>query len=370
MRVLMICKDSELGGTFRSCVELSEALADRGLDVSILAPEVAGPTIEVTRCEVIRPRSLGRALSTELSPGLAWSALRAKADVAHLHLPCPIPVPALLARTDIPLVVTYHCDLDRRFGGLAAVYEALTRLLLERATAVLISTDALRRSPVLRGVAARCEIVPLGVDPRRLALGPSGAAQTARLRERHGAFVLFVGRLAYYKGIDVLVDAMAMLPDDAKLVVVGEGTERSRIEAAIGARGIASRVTLVGYVPDSDLAPYLHAAQLLVLPSTSHAEAFGLVLVEAALAGLPVISTALSTGTSWVNRDGESGLIVPPRDPAALAAAMASLLANEPLRRSMGERGRRRALDELTAARAAAAVHGIYDRIFSRATKS
>ena len=349
MRVLMICKDSGIGGTYRSCVELSEALVERGVEVAILAPRVEGPTIEATGCEVVRPQSLGRRLSTELSPGLAWSAFRAKADIVHVHLPCPLAVPGLWLRRGTPLVVTYHCDLDRRLGnrrrlrgaGSAPHPARRRRARVERGAPSLADARRDRRS--LPSRPARRESSPhrSRVGRGRHGRAPAGAAP---------ALVLFVGRLAYYKGLEVLVEAMALVPGSARLVVVGEGAERGQIQAAIDARGLSERVTLIGHVPDSELAPYLHAAELFVLPSTSHAEAFGLVLVEAALAGLPSISTEVSTGTSWVNRHGESGLIVPPRNPRALGAAIETLLASEPLRRAMGERARQRAVEELTAA--------------------
>jgi glycosyltransferase involved in cell wall biosynthesis len=370
MRVTMVCKDSEVGGIFRSCVELSDSLSARGLGVTVIAPEVRGPTIAGRACRIRRPRSFGRVCSTELSPGLVCGVLGDSADLLHLHLPCPVGVAAsLFRRTGQPLVVSYHCDLDRRFGGAASVYESATRIVLERAAAILVSGESIRRSPMLQGLLGRCEIVPYGIDPARIESGENLAREADALRIEHGPFALFVGRLVYYKGLDVLLDALRRVPAPLRLVIAGMGSERARLEARVRTIGLAERVRFVGFVPDFRLPAYLHAADMLVLPSTSHAEAFGLVQVEAALAGLPVICSEVGTGTSSVTLHDRTGIVVSAGDPGSLADAMSRLL--EPgLRRRLGDEGRRRARHEFTSVRQAAAVHEVYERVLGVAPQA
>jgi rhamnosyl/mannosyltransferase len=116
-----------------------------------------------------------------------------------------------------------------------------------------------------------------------------------------------------------------------------------------GELGVANRVTFVGEVPDEELPAYYHLCDVFVLPASERSEAFGTVQIEAMAAGKPVVCTELGTGTSYVNVHGETGLVVPPRDPAALADAIRTLLADPELRRRMGERGRQRATRQFSA---------------------
>lgn len=117
----------------------------------------------------------------------------------------------------------------------------------------------------------------------------------------------------------------------------------TKLRALADDRGLTERAVFVGRVPDADLPAYYHACDLFVLPASHRSEAFGLVQLEAMACGKPVICTELGTGTSFVNVHGETGLVVPPRNPEALAAAINSLLADEPMRRRMGQRANERA---------------------------
>jgi rhamnosyl/mannosyltransferase len=115
--------------------------------------------------------------------------------------------------------------------------------------------------------------------------------------------------------------------------------------------GIESRVKFMGHVSSEDLVNLYHAADLFVLPSTQPTEAFGVVQIEAMACGLPVVSTDLPTGVPWVNQNGVTGLIVPPGDPDALAAAINQLFDDQALRSRMGEAGKRRAVEQFSAER-------------------
>jgi rhamnosyl/mannosyltransferase len=182
------------------------------------------------------------------------------------------------------------------------------------------------------------------------------------LRARFGdPFLLFVGRLRYYKGLHVLLDAMPRI--EARLVIVGEGPVGDALRTQASRLGIGDRVHFAGRVSDAELHDHLAAAGIGVLPSNTPTEAFGLALAEYMAAGLPVISTELGTGTSYVNQDGETGLIVPANDPAALAAGIGTLLADPALRARMGAAGRVRVREKFTTE---AMIRGM-DRLYAEA---
>jgi glycosyltransferase involved in cell wall biosynthesis len=161
--------------------------------------------------------------------------------------------------------------------------------------------------------------------------------RAAEVRARHGRFVLFVGRLVYYKGLPQLIESMREVDSSlGKLVIVGDGPLRREAEAKIASLQLQERVTLVGAVPQAELNAYLEACQLLVLPSISRSEGFGMTQLEGMLFGKPLVTTRLLSGVQLVNVDGQTGLQVPPLDSPALAGALTRLLADDALRVSMG----------------------------------
>ena len=121
-------------------------------------------------------------------------------------------------------------------------------------------------------------------------------------------------------------------------------------------------MTFAGEVPDEDLPGCYHAADIFVLPANARAEAFGIVLLEAMASGLPCITTEVGTGTSWVVQDGVTGLVVPPRDPQALAGAIQALLDDPQRRAAMGHAARARVEAEFTLERMIARVQAVYEK--------
>jgi rhamnosyl/mannosyltransferase len=277
---------------------------------------------------VFRAGELARVGSSPVTPSWVRLLREVDADIVHLHLPHPVgELAALAARTACPIVVTYHADVVGRRAARAVLAPARQRFLA-RAERILVTSPAMRDTAPLGPHRDRTVIVPLGVDPGEWRHRP---AQAADLRARYpGPLVVFLGRLVPYKGVDVLIQAMRSVP--ATALVIGDGRCRRELERA----AVGSRVIFVGAVPDAGRAAYYHAADVVVLPSVSRAEAFGMAMLEAMACGTPVVCTELGTGTSWLNRHGRTGLVVPPRDPATLAQALRRLLADDQLRHRMG----------------------------------
>jgi rhamnosyl/mannosyltransferase len=190
--------------------------------------------------------------------------------------------------------------------------------------------------------------VNFGLHVERVAGTAETLARAEELRAEHAGrkTVLFVGRLIYYKGADVLVRAMADV--DADLVMIGRGPLEDELRQMASASGIADRITWLGPQDDDELAAWYHAADVFTLPSVARSEAFGLVQIEAHAAGTPVVSTDLTTGVPYANLDGVTGLTVPVGDSNALAAALNRLLQDDELRARLGAQARTRALTEFT----------------------
>jgi len=194
----------------------------------------------------------------------------------------------------------------------------------------------------------------------------------ARARFGPGPALAFVGQLRYYKGLGLLLDALAALRAQGgpqpRLLVVGRGPMEAEWRAQARAGGLEDQVSWLGNLADAERDRVLAASDVFVLPAVARSEAFGLVLLEAMAAGLPLITTELGTGTSWVNQHEETGLVVPAGDAVALAAAVRRLLEDGRSREAMGARARRRFSASFTAARMLADLDRIYEEVLACAS--
>jgi rhamnosyl/mannosyltransferase len=265
-----------------------------------------------------------------------------------------------------PIVVTWHADIIRQ-RLLLPVYGPLQRWLLREAGAIIAQTERhVTASAFLPAVAAKCHVVPTGVDVARY-LDPSSPMAGAAMRRGWGdpsRVVLFVGRLIYYKGLPFLIDAMAGI--DGTLVLAGEGRDRAALEAQAVRLGIADRVRFLGDVPESDLPALYHACDVFVLPSTANTEGFGLVQLEAMACAKPVVSTRLPTGVAVVNQHGVTGLTVPPGDAPSLGEALNRLLGDRALASAYGAIARRRVLESFSREQMVADTMALYRSVARR----
>ena len=357
MNVLHLYKDyfPVLGGVENHIRVLAEAQVAAGHQATVLvcAPGLRTVVETINGVNVIKAGRLATAASMPLSLSQPVILARLRPDIVHIHSPYPLgEVSAWLLQRRAPLVITHHSDVVRQQGWLRLYGPLLHRVLRTVDRIVATSPRYIETSPWLGPVREKCVVVPLGVDHRRFAPPPDPFDGPSTL--------LFVGRLRYYKGLDTLLEALTNL-DDVHFTVVGDGPMRSPWERMAADLRIAERVRFVGQVDDADLPSFYHQAHLYVLPANARAEAFGIALMEAMASGLPCITTEVGTGTSWVVQEGVTGLVVPPRDPEALAEAIQSLLGDPQRRAAMGRSARARVEVEFTLERMIGRVQGVYE---------
>jgi glycosyltransferase involved in cell wall biosynthesis len=350
MRVLHVYKDyyPVVGGMENHVRLLARGKARRGHEITVLVTSLTGKTevVEMEGVRVIKAGRLATVASTPISFALFSWMRRLKPDVTHLHFPYPWGELAhLMFGRGQRTVITYQSDIVRQ-QGLLRLYRPFLWQILARADRIIAtSPNYVQSSPYLRKVSDKCTVIPLGIDLEPF-LQPR-TEEVRRLRDRYGSpLILFVGLLRYYKGLNYLIRAMRDI--DARLLVVGSGPMGREWQALVANLGLSEKVFFEGRVEDEDLPAHYQACDIFVLPGSHRSEAFGVVQVEAMACGKPVVSTELGTGTSYVNVDGQTGLVVPPRDPDALALAINRLLADEQLRTMMGERGRERSRQEFS----------------------
>lgn len=377
MRIVHLYKDyfpPVRGGIEQTVHLLATSQANCGHEVVVLtsAHGARRTTVEVVDgVQVIRVAEWARWMSTPMCPSMPFHLARlGAADVWHLHFPSPPgEVSWWMVRPLGALVVTYHSDVVRQ-ASVMSIYGPLVRALLGRADVILpTSENYIVFSALLGRYRHKCLVVPSGVDLERFQASPTVTARAAGLRACYGGpFVLFVGRLRYYKGIDVLLAAMPSV--EGRLVIVGDGPEEGALRAQHAALGLGDRVRFAGAVSHEELIAHLAAADVGVLPSTYPSEAFGLSMVEMMASGLAVVCTELGTGTSFVNVEGETGLVVPPRDRDALAAALNRLLGDPALRGRLGAAGRKRARALFSREAMVRGVQAAYEDALARRRRS
>ena len=284
--------------------------------------------------------------SLSLSPGLvleAWRQHRAKPfDIIHLHFPDPMSHLASMAiPTQVPRIITWHADIIRQ-RYLLKLYRPWQTRILRQARGIIVATPGhLDASPALSSpeIRARTRVIPYGIDPERFA---APCPQASRLRAAHpGRRIFALGRHVTYKGFDILIQALACLDPDVRLLLGGEGPLTSSLKQLAAHLGLSDRVCFLGHIPGSELPAHYQAGDVFCLPSVTRAEAFGIVQMEAMAAGRPVVSTRLGNGVNFVNRDGETGLTVPPGDIKSLANALKILLTQDALRHELGARAQK-----------------------------
>ena len=297
------------------------------------------------------------------STGLSFSAFRKfadlarQADIVHLHYPWPfMDIVHFATGHGKPTVVTYHSDIIRQ-KTLLKLYRPLKRRFLTSVDRIVAtSPNYLATSPVLNLYRDKIVEITYGLDKLTYPMpAPALLANwRSQLPER---FFLFVGMLRYYKGLHILLDALQ--GTDYPVVIVGSGPVEAELKSHVVRLGLRN-VHFLGQLPDEDKVALLTLCYGVVFPSHLRSEAFGLSLLEGAMFGKPMISSEIGTGTTYINIADETGLVVPPSDPAALRQAMTYLWEHPVEAAAMGRRAEERYWKYFTAEQMAKSYADLY----------
>lgn len=351
LRILHIYKDiypPTCGGIEIAISRIIEATRDECEEISVLicSRKRKSEFAEVEGTPVYKAGEWGRFLSAPASPYFPYWLRRLKADILHYHIPNPTAVLShLLARPKGKVVVHYHSDIIRQHRWLS-IYGPFRHKFLQMADSIIVtSPNYLQSSEPLKSFHDKCRVIPFGVSMTRYARTVEVEDMAQVIRRRYGDnLVLFVGILRYYKGLEYLIRAMEQV--DGKLMIVGDGPLLQQLIAYTQTLAYADRIIFVGQV--ESVVPYYYASDVFCLPSIFRSEAFGLVLLEAAACGLPLVSTELGTGTSYINQHRQTGLVVPPMNENALADSLNQILKQPKLKQQFGAAARKRVFDRFT----------------------
>ena len=352
------------GGLQESIRQLCLATRPFAVESTVFAlahrPEPAN--MDLPEGRLIRARSWLEIASCDIG---GWSALRRcreaadQCDIIQIHYPWPFADMLLpfICRHNQPVLVTYVSDIVRQ-KGLGLVYAPLRRYLLGRANKIVVSSpNYAATSDILQNYRSKLVNIPhclRDLDPPTAQLVGQWEAKLGR------NFFLFVGVLRYYKGLDFLLAAASQVK--LPIVIVGEGPEGERLRREATARGLQN-VHFLGSVPDVDKQALYALCRGLVFPSHLRSEAFGMTLLEGAQAAKPLICCDIGTGTTWINKHGETGLVIPPADAAALARAMNTLADDDELCLRLGLGARTRWMQHFTPKVVGAAYRKLYDSL-------
>jgi rhamnosyl/mannosyltransferase len=356
-----------IGGVEKIVQQISEGLNRKGkveIDVLCCNKKRKTKTETVRGVKVIRSSSLGIfwGMPVSFSFFRAFKRIRNNYDVIDFHHPFPLGDLALFLfpPKKARVVLHYHSDIVRQKIFVSFLKPFILNTL-KRADKILVSNpNLIKNSSFLRRFEKKCEVVPFGVDLERIKQ-LINEEKVNELKKRYGDFVLFIGRLSYYKGVDYLIEAMKDV--DRNLVIIGKGEREELLKEKAKILNLENKIFFLSFQSEADLVNFYQACKVFVLPSIYKSEAFGIVLIEAMALGKPVISTELATGTSWVNINNQTGFVVPPKNKEALAEAINKVLENNDLYFKFSKNAEERVKENFTLEKMLLAVSKIYKEL-------
>jgi len=368
MRVLQLSKYYYPipGGIETVVYDLTEGLNEAGIKCDVLSFNNAAMTVveDYHNYKVFRAALSKEVFSTPLS--LKYYRLLKELvphyDIIHIHLPNPLAtVFALFCNIRAKkIVIHWHSDIVKQ-KIIKLFYKPFQNMILRRADAIVPTTTIYAEGSVdLQKFMHKVRPIPIGISDTL------GIDQTLleRLKEKYKnrKIVFSLGRHVYYKGFEYLIESAKYLNEsNITILIGGNGPLTAKYQELIAQYGVQGIVELVGKIPQEQLGAYYALADVFCLPSTHKAEAYGVVLLEALMFGVPLITTdILNSGVKWVNHVSKAGLEAPVGDSQALAESIKRIFGNSKYYEMLSDNARRYFLEHFTSAKMVAAFLDLY----------
>ncbi|HEN3664107.1 TPA: glycosyltransferase family 4 protein, partial [Yersinia enterocolitica] len=274
-----------------------------------------------------------------------FKKLAQQSDIIHYHFPFPfMDMVHFISGINKPTVVSYHSDIVKQ-KNILKIYTPLMNLFLGSVSRIVAaSPNYVATSATLKKFSRKVSVIPYGLDEDSY---PTPLPERIDFwKSKFGTrFFLFIGAFRYYKGLHILIEAAKN--SSYPIVIVGAGPIESELKKQAEKLDIQN-IYFLGAVSDEDKASLLSLCYAVVFPSNLRSEAFGITLLEGAMYGKPLISSEIGTGTTFINIDQQTGLVVPPSDPVALRTAMDQLWDDIELSERFGRNARNRYLENFT----------------------
>jgi rhamnosyl/mannosyltransferase len=368
IRVLQVNKlyAPSIGGIETVAQNIAEGL-HRLVTMQVLVCQPKGKAVTeiVNGVSVVRAKSCGMVFSMPLSFDFfsKFKILSKQADIVQFHEPFPLGNLALLfSGYKGKVVIWWHSDIVRQ-KKLGKLLYPITDWFLRRADSIITATEGhIKSSPILVQFTHKCKIIPYGLDFSKYPI-PQKKEFLREQRSNHAhKKILFVGRLVYYKGVDILISAMDLVAG-VELFIIGRGPLEAALKSLVSGKKLQDRVHFLGVLPRDELLAAYYDCDLFVFPSNANSEAFGIVQLEAMVYGKPVINTDLPTGVPYVSLHGETGLTVPAGNVTRLAEAITLLTQNEELCRRYGRAAQDRVQKHFDMTSMLSSVYNVYREV-------
>ncbi|MEG3136186.1 glycosyltransferase family 4 protein [Rouxiella sp. T17] len=355
------------GGIEQVIYQLSEGGVQRGISSTVFTltdNEIGANPSPIENHSSYRVKTQLEVASTPFSLKAfnEFKKLAEKADIIHYHFPYPfMDFLHYGARIKKPSVLSYHSDIVKQKFLLNLYTPLMNKFLGDMDVIVAASPNYVESSSVLQRFKNKVEVIPYGLDSKFY--NTATADVKAQWQQRYpDGFFLFVGAFRYYKGLHILIEAAKN--SQYPIVIIGGGPIENELKEQASKSGVTN-IDFLGALSNEDKAALLELSTCLVFPSHLRSEAFGISLIEASLYAKPLISCEIGTGTTFINIDESTGLVVPPADPQALRVAMDRIWSNPEEAKRFGEASKVRFDQLFTAERMVEQYAKIYESLLS-----
>ncbi|MDN0119853.1 glycosyltransferase family 4 protein [Yersinia frederiksenii] len=355
------------GGVEQVIFQLCEGGSDRGVDSTVLSLSKRGRIVNqkikshTAYCSPINFEAASTPFSFQAFKD--FKKLAQQADIIHYHFPFPfMDMLHFLSGIKKPTVVSYHSDIVKQKNILKLYAPLMNKFLGDVSHIVAASPNYVTTSITLKKFSRKVSVIPYGLDEKSYPLPEADRLEFWK-NKFCSRFFLFIGAFRYYKGLHILIEAAKN--STFPIVIVGAGPIEAELKRQVKELKIEN-IYFIGAVSDEDKTALLTLCYAVVFPSHLRSEAFGITLLEGAMYGKPLISSEIGTGTTFINIDQQTGLVVPPSDPIALRTAMDQLWDNIELSEEFGRNARNRYLENFTSEKMVSSYIDLYNKIIDR----